>query len=46
MAVDLNWRVAGTQEAEINATLLTSKGISDRPVWSKQFRESAVACQT
>jgi hypothetical protein len=30
----------------MDATLLTKKGISDRPVWSEQFRESAVACQS
>jgi hypothetical protein len=31
---------------EIDATLLTFKGKSDRPVWGQQFRESAVACQS
>ena len=38
--------MAGTQVGEIDATLLTLKGIYDRPVWSEQFRESAVACQS
>ena len=38
--------MAGTQVDEIDATLLTLKGTSDRPVWSEQFRESAVACQS
>lgn len=38
--------MAGTQVDEVDATLLTLKGISDRPVWSDQFRESAVACQS
>lgn len=38
--------MAGTQVDEIDATLLTLKGLSDQPVWSKQFRESAVACQS
>jgi len=38
--------MAGTQVDEIDATLLTFKGISDRPVLSEQFRESAVDCQS
>ena len=38
--------MAGTQVDEIDATLLKLKGIPDRPVWSEQFRESAVACQS
>ena len=46
VAGDCNWPMAGTQIVEIDATLLTLKGIYDRPVWSEQFRESAVACQS
>jgi hypothetical protein len=38
--------MARTQVDEIDATLLALKGISDRPVWSEQFRESAVVCQS
>jgi hypothetical protein len=38
--------MADTQVDEIDTTLLTLTGISDRPVWSEQFRESAVACQS
>jgi hypothetical protein len=38
--------MAGTQVDEIDAALLTLKGIFDRPVWSEQMRESAVACQS
>jgi hypothetical protein len=41
-----NWSMAGTQVDEIDATLLTLKGISDRPVWSEQFRASTVPCQS
>jgi len=46
LAVDGSWPMAGTRIDEIDATLLTLKGIYDRPVWSEQFRESAVACQS
>ena len=38
--------MAGTEVDEIDATLLTFKGISDRSVWSEEFRASAVACQS
>jgi hypothetical protein len=38
--------MAGTQIDEIDATLLTLKGIFDRPVLSEQFQELAVACQS
>jgi hypothetical protein len=41
-----SWPKADTQVEEIDTTLLTLKGISDRPVYSEQFRESAVACQS
>ena len=37
------WPVAGAPADEIDATLLTFKSISDRPVWSEQFRDSAVS---
>jgi len=37
--------MAGAQTDEIGTTLLTFEGISDRLVWSEQYRESAVACQ-
>jgi len=35
--------MAGAPVGEIDATLLTFKTRSDRPVWSEQFREPAVA---
>lgn len=38
--------MAGAQAGEIDTTLLTFKATSDRPVWSGQFGESAVACQS
>ena len=38
--------MADTQVDGIDTTLLTLKGISDRPVYCEQFRESAVACQS
>ena len=35
--------MAGAPVGEIDATLLTLKTRSDRPVWGAQFREPAVA---
>jgi hypothetical protein len=35
--------MAAALAAEIDAALLTFKTVSDRPVWSEQFREPAVA---
>jgi hypothetical protein len=37
--------MVGAPVDEIDATLLTFKTVSDRPVWSVQFRELAVACR-
>jgi len=41
-----NWPMAGAQVVEFDATLQTFKALSDWPVWSEQFRESAIACQS
>ena len=38
--------MAGAQVVELDATLQTFKALSDWPVWSEQFRESAVTCQS
>jgi hypothetical protein len=43
---DFCWPMAGTRIAEIGATLLTSESVPQRPVWSEQFRNSNVACQS
>ena len=40
---DSIWPVAGAPVGEIDATLLTFKIRSDRPVWGELFRERAVA---
>jgi hypothetical protein len=41
-ASDRKWPVAGAPAGEIDATLLTFKIRSDRPVWGEQFRKLAV----
>jgi len=35
------WPIAGAEIIEINVTLLTSKGRSERPVWLRHFDKLA-----